>query len=93
MQKSFGKKHNYIGMEVEFLDDRFVSLKVLDHIQETIDDFEEDLGRVANNPTNKQIFVAVGPTIIIVRVGAFGLGFARSWAIATIFVSVRKCGS
>ena len=57
MRKSFGKKHNYLGMEVEFNDDGSVSFKVPDHIQETIDDFGEDLGSAANNPANKKIFI------------------------------------
>ena len=34
-----------------------VSFKVPDHIKETIDDFEEDLGRVAKDPVNKKIFM------------------------------------
>ena len=42
MRKSFGKKHNYLGMQVEFLDDGSVKLSVPDHIQETIDDFGEE---------------------------------------------------
>ena len=65
MRKSFGKKHNYLGMEVEFLDDGSVQFMVPDHIKEAIEDFGEDLGRTAPNPANKNIFKVDPESILL----------------------------
>ena len=56
MRKSFGKKHTYLGMEVEFCDDGSVKLSQVDYIKEAIADFCEELGRKAPNPASKTVF-------------------------------------
>lgn len=56
MRKSFGKKHTYLGMEVEFCDDGSLKLSQIDYIKEAIEDFGEDLGRKAPNPAGKNCF-------------------------------------
>jgi hypothetical protein len=56
MRKSFGRKHKYLGLEIEFCEDGSVNFLAADHIKEVIEDFGEDLGRVANNPASKAIF-------------------------------------
>ena len=56
MRKSFGKKHTYLGMQVELRDDGSVHFTMPDHIKEAIDAFGEELGRTAPNPASKGIF-------------------------------------
>jgi len=56
MRKTFGKKHSYLGMDVEFCDDGSVRFLMTDHIKEALDDFEEDLGRKVPNPATKNCF-------------------------------------
>src|SRR5210317_2066024 len=56
MRKTFGKKHSYLGMDVEFFDGGSVHFLMADHIQEAIDDFPEDLGRAVPNPAAKGCF-------------------------------------
>ena len=39
MRKSFGKKHDYLGMEIEFCDDGSVNMWARAHMHKAIEDF------------------------------------------------------
>ena len=56
MRRSFQKKHDYLGIEIEFYSDGSGNMWAQDHIRKTIKDFGEALGRKAPNPEGKQIF-------------------------------------
>jgi hypothetical protein len=48
-----GKKHTFIGMDIEFLDDGRLKILMKDYISEAIEDFGEDVTRKAASPAAK----------------------------------------
>jgi hypothetical protein len=51
-----GKKHTFIGMDIEFLDDGRLKILMKDYISEAIEDFNEDVTRKAASPAAKGLF-------------------------------------
>ena len=56
MKKSLGKKHTYLGMDVEFCEDGTVKILMKDHLMEAIQAFAEDLGVIPTTPAAASCF-------------------------------------
>jgi len=51
-----GKKHVFVGMDIEFLEDQTVKIMMQDYIQEAIDDFGEDVSSGVKTPATSSLF-------------------------------------
>ena len=51
-----GKKHTFVGIDIEFNEDRTVSLSMNDYIQECIDIYDTKLKRSASTPAKGDLF-------------------------------------
>jgi hypothetical protein len=51
-----GKKHTFLGMDIEFLDNGKLKILMKGYIEEGIDDFGEDVSRPAASPASKGLF-------------------------------------
>ena len=55
-----GKSHVFLGMKINFTGDGRFSILMDDHLQEAIDEFEEELVATTTTPAKKDLF-AVNP--------------------------------
>ena len=51
-----GKQLTFLGMDLEFNDDRSVSISTPEYIDEAIEHFEEDVSKKVSSPATKQLF-------------------------------------
>ena len=51
-----GKKHTFLGMDIEFIGGNKVSLSKIHHINEALEDFREPLKENVVNPKTSQLF-------------------------------------
>ena len=51
-----GKRHNFVGMDLEFMNDGTVQILMQDYIKECFEAFGEVTNRVANTPGKHSLF-------------------------------------
>ena len=51
-----GKDHVFLGMNISFLDNGTVSVKMKDYIKEAMANFGEDITRTATTPAKRNLF-------------------------------------
>ena len=51
-----GKKHTFLGMDIEFIDGNRVAVSMPHHVGENIEDFVENLKGNVVNPTTSKLF-------------------------------------
>jgi hypothetical protein len=56
MSVTRGRKHVFLGMEIEFLPDGKLSIGMKEYVKDAIAEFPEDVSRSAVTPANKNIF-------------------------------------
>ena len=56
MRTSRGKKHDYLGMDMDFSTPGYVKIGMVNYIQSTIKDFPEKITKTANTPASSHLF-------------------------------------
>jgi len=51
-----GKKHTFVGMDIEFIENSKVKITLEDYIIECINDFKDDVEGTATTPADKGLF-------------------------------------
>ena len=59
LTRTTGKKHTFLGMDIELIGDRKVAITTPQHIEEVLDDFPETLKGNVVNPANSKLFEIV----------------------------------
>ena len=56
LARTTGKKHTFLGMDIEFIGDKTVLIVTPQHIREALEDFGEELDTDAVNPAKSKLF-------------------------------------
>merc|ERR1711939_953894 len=55
MKKSYGKKHQYLGMDIDFSNKGEVQISMVPYIQDALEVFGEDCSAPAKTPATKKL--------------------------------------
>ena len=55
LARKSGKKHTFLGMDIEFIGDGNVAITTKQHASESIEDFYEEIKWNVVNPTNSKL--------------------------------------
>eukprot|EP00957_Ditylum_brightwellii_P117989 8999136-Ditylum_brightwellii.AAC.1 len=56
LRKTRGKVHEYLGMKLDFLSPSKMKVSMKEYIQESIDEFQEELGKAYTSPAADHLF-------------------------------------
>ena len=57
LARTTGKKHTFLGMDIEFIGDKKLSITTPQHIEEALEDFGEEIDADAVNPAKSKLFI------------------------------------
>jgi hypothetical protein len=62
---SRGKQHTYLGMDLTFGGKKELKISMIPYLQEIIDEFPDDLGKVASTPVANHLFHEAASPILL----------------------------